>query len=208
MPKFRVYIAASVDGYIAEEDGSVSWLDAFDAADYGYNVFSATIATVVMGRTSFDQTLAFGTWPYAGMRSMVLTHRDPPDVSVPDCSFVSGSEETIASGLDKSGGGDVWVMGGADVIGQFLDAGRIDSLELFLMPVLLGRGIPTFPLRNRGPGRAPESADQSGGRRPGPHFPGHPPMSFPRIVRGPCLAIAAASPGPRSGSPRRLGCPC
>ena len=54
MPKFRVYLAASVDGYIADADGSVAWLDRFGADDYGYEAFSARINTVVMGRMSFD----------------------------------------------------------------------------------------------------------------------------------------------------------
>ena len=152
IPKCRVYIAASVDGFIAEQDGSVSWLDAFHSADYGYEAFSATIGTVVMGRTSFDQTLAFGVWPYTGKRSVVLTHRVPPAASIPECSFVSGFTKAIASDLETSSDGDVWVMGGADVIGQFLNAKRIDSIDLFVMPVLLGRGISTFPPRDPGAG--------------------------------------------------------
>ena len=119
---------------------------------YGFETFNATIETVIMGRTSFDQVLSFDVpWPYAGKQSLVMTHRNAPDVAIEDVSFVSGSAEAIAASLGDSSG-DVWLMGGADVIGQFLDAGRADSLEIFVMPVLLGRGIPTFPRDRAGPG--------------------------------------------------------
>ena len=171
MQKFHVYLAASVDGYIAEADGSVAWLDAFegegsedaknlgntsDQNPYGYAPFYETISTLVFGRTTFDQVLSFDvSWPYAGKQTLVMTHRDPPDVSIDGVSFVSRSAEDIAAGLEGSKG-DVWLIGGADVIGQFLDAGRVDSIKIFVMPVLLGSGIPTFPRDRLGPGPALE----------------------------------------------------
>ena len=161
MPKFRVYLAASVDGYSADSEGSVAWLDAFGSDDYRYEAFSAGINTVIMGRTPFDQTVSFDVpWPYAEKRSLVMTHRAPPDVSPNDVSFVSGSAEDIAAGLDDTDG-DVWLMGGADVVGQFLDAGRVDSIEIFVMPILLGNGIPTFSLARSGPAPALELADST-----------------------------------------------
>ncbi|MBT3396688.1 MAG: dihydrofolate reductase, partial [Alphaproteobacteria bacterium] len=111
MPKFRVYLAASVDGYIAETDGSVAWLDGFGSEDYGYEAFAAGIKTVIMGRTSFDQTVSFDVpWPYAGKRSLVMTHRDPPDIAPDDVSFVSGAAQDIAAGLEDTDS-DVWLMG-------------------------------------------------------------------------------------------------
>jgi dihydrofolate reductase len=133
MKNFSVYLAASVDGYIAEADGSVAWLDAFegegsedaknlgntsDQNPYGYAPFYETISTLVFGRTTFDQVLSFDvSWPYAGKQTLVMTHRDPPDVSIDGVSFVSRSAEDIAAGLEGSKG-DVWLIGGADVIGH------------------------------------------------------------------------------------------
>ena len=68
-------IAASLDGFIATADGSVAWLEAFQATDDGYAEFAAGIGTLVMGRATYDQVLAFGAWPYAGKACLVLSRR-------------------------------------------------------------------------------------------------------------------------------------
>lgn len=142
--KFRVYIAASVDGYIATPDGGVEWLEAFSGGDFGYDDFFASIDTVVMGRASFDQVLGRGKWPYAGQPSIVLTHREAPRVDIPDLHFMKGEIGRLADEILARAKGDIWIMGGADTIRGFLAAGRVDTLEVFTMPVLLGRGIPLF----------------------------------------------------------------
>ena len=80
--RIRLYIATSLDGYIATPDGDVAWLEPFHAGDYGYDDFLKGIGTLVMGRTTFDQVLGFGAWPYAGKRAIVLTSRPvetPPE---------------------------------------------------------------------------------------------------------------------------------
>ncbi len=141
---FRVYIAASVDGYIATPDGGVEWLEAFSGADFGYDAFFESIDTIVMGRASFDQVLGFGKWPYPGKPSIVLTHREPPRANIPDLHFMKGEIGRLADDILARAKGDIWIMGGADTIRGFLAAGRVDTLEVFTMPVLLGRGIPLF----------------------------------------------------------------
>ena len=114
-----------------------------------------------MGRTSFDQTVSFDVpWPYPGKQTLVMTHRDLPAITIDDVSFVSGAAEDIAAGLDDTDG-DVWLMGGADVIGQFLDAGLVDSIEIFVMPILLGNGILTLPRDRSGSGPALELTDST-----------------------------------------------
>lgn len=149
--KFRVYIAASVDGYIATEDGGVEWLEPFsgEGVDYGYDAFLASIDTIVMGRKSFDQVLGFGKWPYPGKPSIVLTHRAAPRVDIPDIHFMNGEFGPLAEDIAGQAKGDIWIMGGADVIRGFLEVGRVDKLEIFVMPVLLGRGIPLFLAADR-----------------------------------------------------------
>lgn len=144
-PRFRVYIAASVDGYIADAKGGVDWLDPFAAENFGYRRFFGGIHTVVMGRRSFDQVLGFGAWPYAGRRSVVLTRRKPPPDPPREVAFRDVAAADLAAELRAGGAGDVWVMGGADTIGQFMDARCVDALELFVIPLLLGRGVPLFP---------------------------------------------------------------
>lgn len=142
--RFRVYIAASVDGYIATPDGGVEWLEAFEGADFGYGDFFASIDTIVMGRASFDQVLGFGEWPYPGKPSIVLTHRAPPQAEIPGLHYMKGEMGRVADEILARAGGDIWIMGGAETIRGFLAAGRVDTFEVFTMPVLLGRGIPLF----------------------------------------------------------------
>ena len=79
MPLIRVYIAQSLDGYIARPDGGIDWLRPFDDVDYGYAAFIREIATVVMGRKSYDLARSFGDWPYPTARSLVITSRPLED---------------------------------------------------------------------------------------------------------------------------------
>jgi dihydrofolate reductase len=138
-----ILAAASIDGYLAEEDGRVGFLEEFGDVEFGYQTFLDSIGTVVMGRRTYDQALTFGEWPYAGKRTLVMTRR-PVDRSAPGVEAVEGSVENI---LERVNGerGDVWLVGGAEVFGQFLASGNVDSIRLFTVPVILGRGIPLFP---------------------------------------------------------------
>ena len=142
-PAFRVYIAQSVDGCIATVDGAVEWLDPFPVEDFGFDAFMETVGTIIMGRVSYEQARGFGRWPYAGKRTVVLSSRpldDPPS----GVERWRGSASALADELAVDTGGDVWVLGGARTIAGFLDLGRIDRLEIFVIPVLLGGGIPLF----------------------------------------------------------------
>jgi dihydrofolate reductase len=139
-----VYIAASVDGHIADAAGSVDWLSPYSAEEFGYGDFIATIGTVVMGRASYDQVLGFPGWPYSGKRTVVLTGRPAEAPTGMDVGFAGGDIASIAEEIAQTATGDVWIMGGADTIARFLRAGCVDALELFVIPVLLGAGIPLF----------------------------------------------------------------
>ena len=142
MPGCVAYIAASLDGFIATADGSVSWLEAFQETDYGYGEFFAGISTLVMGRATYDQVLAFGPWPYAGKRCLVLSRRgiaNPP----PGVEAWRGDAASLAAHLAALEG-RVWVVGGGRLIAGLLAEGAITELDIFTMPVLLGRGIPLF----------------------------------------------------------------
>src|SRR3954470_18726807 len=117
-----VYIAVSVDGFIARKDGGLDWLDRVqrDGEDYGYAVFAATVDVIVMGRATYETARGFDAWPYAGKRVVVLTHRaikDAPDgVEARD---LDGAGEVRAFVAELSG--RVYVDGGA-VIRSFLAA--------------------------------------------------------------------------------------
>ncbi|HEX6142919.1 MAG TPA: dihydrofolate reductase family protein [Geminicoccaceae bacterium] len=140
-PRFRVYIAQSLDGFIASPDGTIDWLEPFPAGTFGFESFIENIATIVMGRASYDQVLTFGDWPYAGTPTVVLTSRpfEPPRA---DVEVWTGSLPELIEELGQRQVGEVWVMGGAATIGAFVDLGRIDRLDVFILPLLLGRGVP------------------------------------------------------------------
>lgn len=139
----RLYIAQSLDGYIARPDGGIDWLRPFDDVDYGYSAFVREIATIVMGRKSYDVACSFGDWPYQAMRSLVITS-GPLDDAPPNVTRVGADIPRLVTALRASGGKDVWIMGGAQTINAFLAANAIDRLDLFTVPVLLGDGIPLF----------------------------------------------------------------
>lgn len=141
--KFRIYCAMSLDGFIADENGSVAWLERFQAVDYGYKNFLASITTVVMGRKSYELARSFGPWEYLGKRSIVLTSQNLNNLPA-DVDTTPGPVSMLAADLQKNATGDVWIMGGAQVMGAFLDAHAVDTMELYTIPVLLGRGVPLF----------------------------------------------------------------
>jgi dihydrofolate reductase len=143
MPSIRIYIAQSLDGYIARPDGGIDWLRPFDDVDYGYGAFTREVGTVVMGRTSYEMAKGFGEWPYPTMRSLVITSR-PLDDAPPTVARVAGDIPRLVTALRAAGDKDVWIMGGAQTINGFLVAGAVDRIDLFTLPVLLGDGIRLF----------------------------------------------------------------
>jgi dihydrofolate reductase len=144
MPLIRIYIAQSLDGYIARPDGGIDWLRPFDSVDYGYEKFVAEIGTVVMGRASYDLARSFGDWPYPAARSLVVTSRPLDAEAPPTVTRVNADFTKLTAALRAAGGKDAWIMGGAQTIHAFLSVGAFDRIDLFTVPVLLGDGMPLF----------------------------------------------------------------
>lgn len=153
----RGYIAQSADGYVADRDGGVGFLDPFQSDEVGadYSAFMETIETVVMGRTTYDQVVGFGVgWPYEGKRAIVVTSRellgggDDP-IGAPE--VWSDGVASLAEHLNDSSQGDAWIVGGPRLQTAFLLGGHLDRLDLFLMPVLLGGGVRLFEADAAGP---------------------------------------------------------
>lgn len=149
MSKVRLYIATSLDGYIADRDGGVGWLDAFPPSgadgDYGYAEFYASIDCVVMGRKTYEQALTFGEWPER-KPTYVFSH-DPPEGAPPRVEFIKDDPAKFIAKLwaqDQEDKGDVWLMGGGKLIASFRERGLIDEYILSVIPVLLGEGLPLF----------------------------------------------------------------
>jgi dihydrofolate reductase len=141
MSRVRIMVAQSLDGFVATPDGGVAWLDAFSAQDVGFSDFMAGVGAVVMGRATYEQAASFdGPWPYAGKRVVVLTSR-PLETRHP-VDVRAGDVREVAADLRATTAGDVWLCGGPRVFRRFLDAGLVDTLEVAVIPVLLGAGVP------------------------------------------------------------------
>lgn len=154
-PANRIVVASlaiTLDGFVADERGGVSFLDAFNPDTLGFDRFLAGVAALVMGRRTFDQILSFGVWPYGSRPTTVLTTRPLvlPDSRVQPwfaparvAASALAPEELRASiehSLDAPG--DIWIVGGARVLADFARADAIDRWELTRVPVLLARGVP------------------------------------------------------------------
>ncbi len=147
MARILGYIAASLDGFIVDAEGSLDWLFKYDSMDLGehdYRTFIKSIRTVVMGRATYDWLTEQETpWAYADQRCIVVTSRPIEDLKGP-LETRSDIEALIAElrGLDD---GDVWMLGGGRLQTAFMERGALDELEIYVMPEILGGGAPLFP---------------------------------------------------------------
>ncbi len=143
MPRFRLNMAISLDGFIASPDGTVHWLEPYDPYEVGFGEFLEKVGTIVMGRKSYEQMLGFGPWPYGGKRTIVMTRRGLTP-STADTETSNAPVQALADQLRREAGSDVWVFGGAEIARAFLAARALDTLELAIIPLILGAGIPLF----------------------------------------------------------------
>lgn len=145
MRKISLYIAASIDGYIAKADGSVAWLDEIpnpENSDFGYFDFIKEIDTTIMGGATYRQVLTFGEWPYTDKENFVLTRNTKLEDS--NVNFFSGDVVSFAKDLKAKPGKGIWLIGGGEINTLFLRNNLIDEIILTIIPVVLGDGIPLF----------------------------------------------------------------
>ncbi len=139
-----VFIATSLDGFIARANGALDWLPPSGGEPHGYDEFIATVDALVIGRKTFETVLTFDTWPYGEKPVFVLsTHTlsaAPPGAVV---ERLFGAPAEIVSQLAARGMRHVYVDGGI-TIQRFLQAGLIQRLVITRIPVLIGAGIPLF----------------------------------------------------------------
>lgn len=150
-PRFRAYLAVSLDGFIADTHGGVGWLDPYFSPEIDFQAFFGTIGATVMGRATWDWTVAHGHQLAAEGRYIVQTRRPLGDV--PDgVEAFAGDVRDLAAELRRELAGtgkDVCLFGGGESIASFDEHGLVDTWELAVIPVLLGDGIPLFPRRAR-----------------------------------------------------------
>jgi dihydrofolate reductase len=149
--KIIVNIATSADGFVARLDGNLDWLTERPAPKgfYGLPEFERSADAKVLGRKTFDRSLQLGARFGAGAAHYVFSRRPAP-ASVPDgVHFVNDSIRTFAERVRSQAGKNVWLMGGGEIIGSFLDEDVIDEFIITVVPTFIGEGIPLIAPRHR-----------------------------------------------------------
>ena len=149
--KTSVFIATSLDGFIARKDGRIDWLVKFESRDVfaSYNEFISKIDAIVIGRGTFETVLAFPSWPYKRpVFVLSATIRDLPEKVKGKAAVVSMKPRELLSYLQGKGYLNLYIDGGK-VIQGFLKEDLIDEMTITKVPVLIGSGIPLFDVLNR-----------------------------------------------------------
>jgi dihydrofolate reductase len=144
MPKrLRYQVAASLDGFIADPQGGYDWIVADPTIDFG--ALFREFDTAVMGRKTYDIVRAEGGNGAMPGLDVVVFSRTLPSTSSPGVRVVSDDPRKVVAGLKAGSGRDIWLFGGGELFRHLLDARLVDTVEVAVMPVLLGSGIPLLP---------------------------------------------------------------
>ena len=145
MRPVRYNVAASLDGYIADAHGAYDWIPLEPAIDFG--TLFQQVDTVLLGRHSYELVLrdpAAATWP-VGARVLVFSRTlraaDHPDVTI----VADDVAAAVAKLRADPTGGEIWLYGGGVLFGSLLAAGQVDRVEVTIIPILLGGGVPLLP---------------------------------------------------------------
>jgi dihydrofolate reductase len=156
-------LAVTLDGYIAQTDGSVDYLHKYPMEELNFGEFTDTIGALIMGSGTYEVSLGFG-WHWGDMPTMVLTTRT--DLVVHEGANVTFTSKPTAEAIRSFSAETpkrLWVHGGGKVITDGLNGGAIDTLDLTVIPEALATGIPLFPEPYSGPMRLTEQTSYSNG---------------------------------------------
>ncbi len=146
MGKIIYYVACSLDGYLADEKGGVDWLTPYQEAgfDYGYEAFYQKIGFIISGSKTFEQASNFpGGWAFPHATTYIFSSRQIDTLGREDLVLWNGGIRELSEQLKKKNE-DTWLIGGANLAGQFVNEGMLDEVILSIMPTMLGRGVPIF----------------------------------------------------------------
>lgn len=148
--KIIVNAGVSADGFIARPDGDIEWLTSRPVPKGFYDMgkFTAAVGTKILGRKTYEKSLALGAKFDSKTKNYVFSAH-PPATAPYGVEFVSEPIAPFAKRLRAASGKDIWMMGGGGIIASFLDAGAIDQFIITVIPVLIGDGIPLIARRQR-----------------------------------------------------------
>ncbi len=141
-----LYIATSLDGFIARSDGDISWLDKYQGGkdDYGYSNFYKDVGASIMGANTYEKALTLTGGIDNNMPTYVITHRGLPTVADADITLYSGNLSEIINKIRKKTEKNIWLVGGGRLTQSFLKEGLVDQIILSTIPIILGEGISLF----------------------------------------------------------------
>ncbi|HDZ17627.1 hypothetical protein LCGC14_1469510 [marine sediment metagenome] len=139
MRKIILYIATSLDNFIAKKDGNVDWL--FHDKDYGYNNFYESIDTTLMGNNTYKQVSGLGEFPYKEKCNYVFT-RSRNINRAPFVKFFNENVKSFVEELKNQSGKNIWLIGGSEINSYFFENHLVDELIISIHPIILGSGIP------------------------------------------------------------------
>lgn len=138
--KVILFIATSLDGFIAGEKGEIDWL--FTDQDYGYTSFLNSVDTLLMGRKTYEQVLQFGSWPYADKTTYVFTSNPSP--AADDNVIFSSDPVGVTTWLRDQSGTNIWLVGGSSIVTTLVSHKLVHEMMIYIHPILLAKGIPLF----------------------------------------------------------------
>jgi dihydrofolate reductase len=148
MSKTVLYIATSLDGFIARPDGNLDWLTSTpnpESGDYGYTALLESIRIIIMGRRTYDEIIGFGVdWPYSGFDTYVVTKNRDVTIQSPDTYLLTGDLKTFVTELKEREEKDIWLVGGGQLITSFINADLLDKMIITIIPRIIGEGVPLF----------------------------------------------------------------
>ena len=151
MSIIKLYIAATIDGYIAKPDGNIEWLTSIPepaSGDYGYQDLLNSIGTIIMGRKTYEEVLGFGMeWPYNDFKTFIVTNDRNYQVKTQATYVLNPDLKESVTDLKDKAEKDIWLVGGGKLISAFLENGLIDQMIITIVPKILGEGIKLFPDR-------------------------------------------------------------
>ena len=143
--KLVLYIAMSLDGYIAKPSGDIGFLSMVEqeGQDYGYNDFVDTVDTVIIGRRTYDKVIAMGfEYPHSDKDVYILTRTPKPAVG--NFKFYTDDIVQLVSRLKSQFGKNIYCDGGAEVANELMKNNLVDEFVISIIPILLGEGIRLF----------------------------------------------------------------